>query len=53
LFRVLADDLDFEYAIVDCTIVQRRQPTGEARGLKIAPGGLRLALQNSYRPPSS
>jgi putative transposase len=38
LFRALADDPDFEYLIVDSTIVRAHQhATGKKGGLKIAP----------------
>ncbi len=37
VFEVVADDPDFEYAIVDSTIIAVRQAIGEKQGLKIAP----------------
>ena len=38
LFKALADDPDFEYVIVDSTIVRAHQhATGKKGGLKIAP----------------
>jgi putative transposase len=44
LFRALADDPDFEYLIVDSTIVRAHQhATGKKGGLKIAPLGVAAA----------
>lgn len=42
LFNALADDPDFEYLIVDSTIVRAHQhATGKKGGLKIAPSAVR------------
>ena len=44
LFKVLSDDPDFEYAIIDGTIVRVHQHgTGARGGLKIRPSGDRAA----------
>jgi len=44
MFEVLADDPDFEYLIVDSTIVRAHQhATGAKGGLKIRPSGVRAA----------
>ena len=44
MFEALADDLDFEYLIVDSTIVRAHQHASGAKGgLKIRPSGVRVA----------
>ena len=44
LFKALADDPDFEYLIIDSTIVRAHQHGAGARGgLKIRPSGARAA----------
>ncbi len=44
LFKALADDPDFEYLIIDSTIVRAHQHAAGARGgLKIRPSGARAA----------
>lgn len=44
LFEAMADDPDFEYLIVDSTIVRAHQHAGGAKGgLKIRPSGVRAA----------
>ena len=44
LFKALADDPDFEYVIVDATIVRAHQHAAGAKGgLKIRPSGARAA----------
>lgn len=44
LFNALADDPDFEYVIIDSTIVRAHQhATGKKGGLKIAPLAARVA----------
>lgn len=44
LFRILCDDPDFEYALIDGTIVRVHQHgTGAKGGLKIRPSGVRAA----------
>ena len=44
LFNALADDPDFEYVIIDSTIVRAHQhATGKKGGLKIAPLAARAA----------
>ena len=45
LFKALSDDPDFEYAIIDGTIVRVHQHGAGARGgLKIRPSGDRVAV---------
>ena len=45
LFKALSDDPDFEYAIIDGTIVRVHQHgTGARGGLKIRPSGDRAAV---------
>ena len=44
LFKALADDPDFEYVILDSTIVRAHQHSAGAKGgLKIRPSGVRAA----------
>ncbi|KRR18320.1 transposase [Bradyrhizobium lablabi] len=44
MFEALADDADFEYLIVDSTIVRAHQHASGAKGgLKIRPSGVRAA----------
>jgi putative transposase len=44
MFEALADDRDFEYLIVDSTIVRAHQHASGAKGgLKIRPSGVRAA----------
>lgn len=44
LFQILCDDPDFEYALIDGTIVRVHQHgTGAKGGLKIRPSGVRAA----------
>ena len=44
LFKALADDPDFEYVILDATIVRAHQHAAGAKGgLKIRPSGVRAA----------
>ena len=44
LFKALADDPDFEYLIIDSTIVRAHQHAAGARGgLKLRPSGARAA----------
>ena len=44
MFEALADDPDFEYLIVDSTIVRAHQHASGAKGgLKIRPSGVRAA----------
>jgi putative transposase len=44
LFKALADDPDFEYVIIDSTIVRAHQhATGKKGGLKIAPSAAAAA----------
>ena len=50
MFEALSDDPDFEYLIVDSTIVRAHQHAAGAKGgLKIRPSGVRAAA----RPPRS
>ena len=49
LFAALADDPDFEYVIVDATIVRAHQHSAGAKGgLRLRPSGARVAAS----PPS-
>ena len=44
LFRLMSDDPDFEYALIDGTIVQVHQKaTGAKGGLRLNPSGVRVA----------
>ncbi len=44
IFETLADDADFEYLIIDSTIVRAHQHASGAKGgLKIRPSGARAA----------
>ena len=44
LFKALADDPDFEYLMIDSTIVRAHQHAAGAKGgLKITPSGARAA----------
>ena len=55
LFAAMADDPDFEYVIIDATIVRAHQHSaGGKKGLKLRPSGARAAVSRpSSTSPSS